>query len=218
MERYDAIVVGVGIIGLLAALTLSKHGKRVLVLEKRRYVGGNCNSYAVDGFQVDTGPHAITHLVVGPLKRLMDNYFNHTPVFEDHGYYYVRTENSFVKLPSNLKEFMTFDVLSKKDRLVLTPAITKVLTLFTFGIDLSKQSVYETLPRTLSKDAYDFVDTVPEKAAVTIDGNFADIRTPIKNLYLAGTDTDSRSMGITRAAYSIVEMLGVLNEDGNLHQ
>jgi phytoene dehydrogenase-like protein len=159
-NKYDAIVVGAGISGLLAALTLSKHGKRVLVLEKSRHVGGNCNSYTIDGFQVDTGPHALTHLAVGPLKRLMDNYFDHTPVFEDHGYYYVRTENSFVRLPSNLKEFMTFDVLSKKDRLVLTPTITKVLTLSTFGIDLSKQSVYETLPRTLSKDAYDFVDTI----------------------------------------------------------
>jgi len=60
--------------------------------------------------------------------------------------------------------------------------------------------------------------TIPEKAAVTIDGKFADIRTPIKNLYLAGTDTGSRSMGITRAAYSIVEMPGVLNEDRNLYQ
>ncbi|MGP8337089.1 MAG: FAD-dependent oxidoreductase, partial [Methanosarcinaceae archaeon] len=59
--------------------------------------------------------------------------------------------------------------------------------------------------------------TIPEKAAVTIHGKFADIRTPIKNLYLAGTDTDNRSMGITRASYSIIEMLGALNGDGNLH-
>ncbi|RZN36523.1 MAG: NAD(P)/FAD-dependent oxidoreductase [Methanosarcinales archaeon] len=158
--KYDVIVVGAGISGLLAALTLSKHGKRVMVLEKGRGVGGNCNSYMVDGFQVDTGPHAITHLAVGPLKRLMDNYFDYVPVFEDHGYYYVRTEHSFVKLPSNLKEFMAFDVLSKKDMLVLAPAITKVLTLSTFGVDFSKQSVYETLPHTLSKDAHDFVNTI----------------------------------------------------------
>ena len=59
--------------------------------------------------------------------------------------------------------------------------------------------------------------TCPEKAAVTISGKIADVRTPIKNLYLAGTDTDSRSMGITRAAYSIIGMLCALNEDGNLH-
>jgi phytoene dehydrogenase-like protein len=59
--------------------------------------------------------------------------------------------------------------------------------------------------------------TTPEKAAITIEGNFAGIRTPIKNLYLAGTDTDTRSMGITRASYSVIELLRMLNEDSNLH-
>ena len=58
---------------------------------------------------------------------------------------------------------------------------------------------------------------IPEKAAVTIAGKFADIRTPIRNLYIAGTDTDKRSMGITRASYSIIELLKILNEDGNFH-
>lgn len=160
MEKYDAIVVGAGISGVLAALTLSKHGKSVLVLEKMQYVGGNCNSYTVDGFQVDTGPHTITSLAEGPLKRLMDTYFDYIPVFEDHGHYYARTDTDFVKIPSNLTEFVTFEVLTKKDRLVLTPAITKAITLFTFGTDLSKQSVYDSLPRRLSKDTYDFINTI----------------------------------------------------------
>ena len=34
MKRYDVIVVGAGISGLLAALTLSKHGKKSLFLKK----------------------------------------------------------------------------------------------------------------------------------------------------------------------------------------
>ncbi len=160
MKKYDVIVVGAGISGVLAALTLSKHGKSVLVLEKRQYVGGNCNSYMIDGYQVDTGPHAITELVEGPLKRLMDTYFDYVPVFEDYGYYYVRAENKFVKIPTNLKELVTFDLLPKKDRLVLAPAITKAITLSTFGFDLSKQTVYDMLPRTLSKDTYDFVNAI----------------------------------------------------------
>ncbi len=160
MDKYDVIVVGAGISGLLAALTLSKHGKKVLVLEKTEHVGGNCNSYMVDGFQVDTGAHAITHLAVGPLKMLMDNYFDYMPVFEDYGNYHIRTENGFQKVPSNLKEFVTFDMLPKKDRIVLAQAITKALTLSTFGVNLSKQSAYDSLPNNLSNDTYDFVDAI----------------------------------------------------------
>ncbi|HJH28932.1 MAG TPA: NAD(P)/FAD-dependent oxidoreductase [Methanosarcinaceae archaeon] len=160
MDKYDVIVVGAGISGLLAALTLSKHGKKVLVLEKSEHVGGNCNSYTIDGFQVDTGAHAITHLAVGPLKMLMDNYFDYMPVFEDYGNYHIRTETGFQKVPSNLRDFVTFDMLPKKDRLVLSQAITKALTLSTFGVDLSKQSAYDSLPKNLSKDTYDFVNAI----------------------------------------------------------
>jgi phytoene dehydrogenase-like protein len=160
MKKYDVIVVGAGVSGLLAALTLSKHGKKVLVLEKRQHLGGNCNSYMVDGYQVDTGAHAITHLIEGPLKRLMDNYFDYLPVFEDYGHYYIRTENIFTKVPSNLKDFVTFDVLPRKDRVLLSQTLTKAFTLSSFGIDLSNQSVYDFLPKSLSKDTYDFVDTI----------------------------------------------------------
>ena len=160
MKKYDVIVVGAGVSGLLAALTLSKHGKKVLVLEKKKHLGGNCNSYMVEGYQVDTGVHAITHLIEGPLKRLMDNYFDYLPVFEDYGHYYVRTENALVKVPSNLKDFVTFDVLPRKDRVLLFQILTKAFTLSSFGIDLSNQSVYDFLPKNLSKDTYDFVDTI----------------------------------------------------------
>lgn len=54
---------------------------------------------------------------------------------------------------------------------------------------------------------------IPEKAAWTIDTKFADIRTPVKGIYLAGTDTEMRSMGITRASYSVLKLLSALRED-----
>jgi phytoene dehydrogenase-like protein len=46
------------------------------------------------------------------------------------------------------------------DRLMLSQAVTKALTLATFGTDMSKESVYSCLPRHLSKDTYGFVDTI----------------------------------------------------------
>lgn len=58
--------------------------------------------------------------------------------------------------------------------------------------------------------------TIPEKAAVTINGFFAGVRSPIANLYLVGTDTDNRSMGVTRAGYSVLELLKAMREDKRL--
>lgn len=153
------IVVGGGISGLMSALVLSKHGKSVLVLEKSEAVGGNCNSYMVDGFQVDTGPHAITHLQNGPLRRLMDEYFDYVPVFVNYGNYYVRTNKCLTKIPSNIKEFATFDVLPRRDRLRLAQSLTKALTLSAFGINTCK-SVYDCLPHNLSQDSYELIDAI----------------------------------------------------------
>ena len=160
MVDYDVIVVGGGISGLLSALTLGRHGRSVLILEKENIVGGNCNSYQVDGFQVDTGPHAITHLREGPLRRIMDEYFTYMPVFVDYGHYYVRTEKGLTKIPSNIKEFATFDVLHRKDRLLISQALTKALTLNAFGMLEENKAVYDFLPKGLSKDALDFVDAI----------------------------------------------------------
>jgi len=50
---------------------------------------------------------------------------------------------------------------------------------------------------------------VPEKAAVSLN-YFPSIKTPVDGLYVVGTDTDMRSMGITRAGYSVLELLKLL--------
>lgn len=52
---------------------------------------------------------------------------------------------------------------------------------------------------------------VPEKAAVSVGVKFPSPITPIKNLYLVGTDADMRSMGVTRASYSVIEVLKMMN-------
>ena len=71
MNKYDCIIVGGGISGLLSTLVLSKEGKKVLVFERNDKLGNNCSSYMVDGYQVDTGPHAITQLRKGGGRYLI---------------------------------------------------------------------------------------------------------------------------------------------------
>ena len=68
---YDAIIIGAGISGLLSALVLSKNEKKVLILEKQERLGGICQSYKINGYTVDNGPHIITRLENGPLRKLI---------------------------------------------------------------------------------------------------------------------------------------------------
>lgn len=55
-DKYDAIVIGGGHNGLVAAATLAQEGKRVLVLEQRPVLGGAAATEEVfPGFRVNTG-------------------------------------------------------------------------------------------------------------------------------------------------------------------
>jgi len=50
--HFDAIVAGAGMWGCTVARCLAESGKKVLVLEKRRAVGGNCRCKTIDGIEV----------------------------------------------------------------------------------------------------------------------------------------------------------------------
>ena len=52
MSDFDAIVAGAGIWGSTVARRLAEAGRKVLVLEKRKAVGGNCRCRTIDGIEV----------------------------------------------------------------------------------------------------------------------------------------------------------------------
>ena len=57
-DRFDAIVVGAGHNGLVTACYLARAGWKVLVLERRRVVGGACVTEEVfPGFKVSTAAY-----------------------------------------------------------------------------------------------------------------------------------------------------------------
>ena len=58
MKQYDAIIIGAGHNGLVAAAYLGKAGKKVLVLEKRKTLGGAAATEEIfPGFKMNTGAH-----------------------------------------------------------------------------------------------------------------------------------------------------------------
>ncbi|RLI89551.1 MAG: NAD(P)/FAD-dependent oxidoreductase [Candidatus Altiarchaeales archaeon] len=154
----DVIVVGAGISGLLSALVLAKEGKRVLVLEKAGHVGGVCRSYNVDGYRVDTGPHVITRTEYGPLKELMDKYFDVVPNFVPHGGYYVRLNNRIKPFPWNLYGWFNFDLIPQIDRLYLIKTLFSISYISNSGESLSRKSVGDLVGNGLSDSTMRFLN------------------------------------------------------------
>lgn len=58
-EKYDVVVIGAGIGGLVCANYLSLNGKKILLVEKNSEPGGYCTSFNRRGFIFDTTIHAI---------------------------------------------------------------------------------------------------------------------------------------------------------------
>jgi len=58
-NRYDIIIIGSGISGLIAGAYLAKHGRKVLIAEKNNNVGGCCSSFFRGGIEFDAGAHII---------------------------------------------------------------------------------------------------------------------------------------------------------------
>ena len=56
-ERWDVVVVGAGLGGLLTAAILARRGRRVLLCEREATVGGRLRSFEVDGYVLDAGAY-----------------------------------------------------------------------------------------------------------------------------------------------------------------
>ena len=63
--RYDVIIIGSGLGGLICARQLAKEGRNVLVLERQAQPGGCVQSYRRGDFEFDTGLHYVGGLAEG---------------------------------------------------------------------------------------------------------------------------------------------------------
>ena len=146
-KKYDAIVIGGGISGILITLALCKEGKSVLVIEKNNVLGGNCRTYEIDGYHLDTGPHAITGLINGPLVELIKKYFTTVPRFSSINTYYVRDKKKLQEFPLTLLQLACFDILPKKERLLMSAAMIDAVANSSINKNVLQKSVYEYMKK-----------------------------------------------------------------------
>ena len=59
--RYDAVVIGAGLGGLMAAAKLARSGRRVLVLERKALAGGTSYVFRRGGYGFPMGPLSFSH-------------------------------------------------------------------------------------------------------------------------------------------------------------
>ncbi len=104
---YDFVVVGAGLFGAVFAHEVKKAGRKVLVIEKRDHIGGNCYSYddPETGINIHKyGPH-IFHT---PDKQIWD-YVNSFADFNNYRHRVLTTAGGKVYfLPINLKTINKF--------------------------------------------------------------------------------------------------------------
>jgi len=56
-EKYDVVIIGAGIGGLVCGCYLAKAGLKVLIVEKNDKPGGYCSSFERNGYRFDVGAH-----------------------------------------------------------------------------------------------------------------------------------------------------------------
>jgi len=96
---YDYLIIGAGIYGSVFANELTKVGKKVLVIDKREHIGGNCYTENIDGINVHKyGPH-IFHTSD---KRVWD-YVNNLVPFNHFSYRpKIKYKDKIYSLPINM--------------------------------------------------------------------------------------------------------------------
>lgn len=127
-KRYDALIVGAGIGGLVCGCRLAQAGLHVAVLERHHSPGGYCTSFNRKGYRFDVGVHYLGGIEKGILGRILDeldikkrlrlNRFDPTDKIVLPGCRtYIRTDDketreefikNFPKEKDNIREFFAF--------------------------------------------------------------------------------------------------------------
>ena len=141
-NQFTAIVAGAGIWGCTLARRLAEAGERVLVLEKRKAVGGNCRCRTIDGIEVHLYGSHIFHTSNEEVWKFANRFVT----FNDYRHGVLAKHGDRVyHLPIGctlLKEFFGRDVkpseLNEADRQALFDAFVRGYTSKQWGVPPEK--------------------------------------------------------------------------------
>jgi UDP-galactopyranose mutase len=97
--KYDYLIVGAGLFGSIFAYEANKIGKKVLVIDKRPHIGGNCYTEKYQDYHIHKyGPH-----IFHTSQKYIWDYVNQFTEFNNYSHRArAYTNNRFYSLPINL--------------------------------------------------------------------------------------------------------------------
>jgi len=122
-EKYDYLIIGAGLYGLVNARILTDNGYRCLVIDKRNHIGGNCHTENIDGIHVHKyGPH-IFHTDIQEVWNFINKYttINHFSCRPK-----LRYEDKIYSFPINLLTLhQVYGVLTPEEARLKIDEVTK---------------------------------------------------------------------------------------------
>lgn len=196
---YDAIVIGSGIGGLATAATLSKQGKKVVVLEQHYTAGGFTHTYARNGYEWDVGVHYIGDMGHATMGRRLFDYITDGKlqwaamddnydriILGDESFDFVAGKNQF---KNNLKKRFPNESAAIDKYLKMVKEVNDGMRWFTASKLLSplQQKAFwavakRRLPKYFNKITYDVLKeiTQDEKLIAVLTGQWGDNGMPPK--------------------------------------
>jgi len=178
--QYDYLIVGAGISGIVLAERLASIGKKILLIDKREHIGGNCYDY-IDGKIIvqNYGPH-IFHTsskeVYNYLSKFTEfNDYKHKVLAYYHGGYYPipinrETINKFYNI--NLKnEQDVINFLNKKKSKIKNINNSEDVVVSKFGRELFNAFVKNYTKKQWDKFPKELDKSVLERLPIRYDTN-----------------------------------------------
>ncbi len=187
MKKYDVVIIGGGLSGLVSAAILSREGLSVCLLEQHHVIGGCLQSFNRDGHILDTGMHYVGSLSQG---QIMHQYFKYLGVLDDlhlrkldesgfdcfsfpdgSEYYHAMGYDRFVdtlsaRFPDQRKGLESFCKVLQNIGGLISPELLSQGKLYNPGMEYTEQSAVEIIRRHIS-------DPVLQKVLCSSNGLFA---------------------------------------------